>query len=132
MKPRMLLTVDAEGQLLSVPVRVGQAVDVVAQAGRPKTITGGSPLGRLHSHCTRHVQLLPCYCTCMFAYLFGDTPFLGVTTLLWRWPDLQCRKLTLGTKMRQVHCILCLLHELLHGGLLGMPAARCQHNREAG
>jgi hypothetical protein len=41
MKPRMLLTVDNEGQLLSVPVRVGQAVDVVAQAGRPKTITGG-------------------------------------------------------------------------------------------
>jgi hypothetical protein len=41
MKPRMLLTLDAEGQLLSVPVRLGQAVDVVAQAGRPKTITGG-------------------------------------------------------------------------------------------
>uniref|UniRef100_A0A383WPA2 26S proteasome non-ATPase regulatory subunit 2 homolog n=1 Tax=Tetradesmus obliquus TaxID=3088 RepID=A0A383WPA2_TETOB len=40
MTPRMLLTVDNEGQLLSVPVRVGQAVDVVAQAGRPKTITG--------------------------------------------------------------------------------------------
>jgi 26S proteasome regulatory subunit N1 len=41
MKPRMLLTLDAEGQLLSVPVRLGQAVDVVAQAGRPKTISGG-------------------------------------------------------------------------------------------
>lgn len=40
MKPRMLLTVDESGQLLSVPVRLGQAVDVVAQAGRPKTITG--------------------------------------------------------------------------------------------
>ena len=40
MKPRMLLTVDEEGALLPVPVRVGQAVDVVAQAGRPKTITG--------------------------------------------------------------------------------------------
>lgn len=40
MKPRMLLTLDGEGQLLSVPVRLGQAVDVVAQAGRPKTITG--------------------------------------------------------------------------------------------
>jgi hypothetical protein len=37
----MLLTLDAEGQLLSVPVRLGQAVDVVAQAGRPKTISGG-------------------------------------------------------------------------------------------
>eukprot|EP00210_Caulerpa_lentillifera_P009484 g9044.t1 len=40
MKPRYLLTVDVEGKLLPVPVRVGQAVDTVAQAGRPKTITG--------------------------------------------------------------------------------------------
>eukprot|EP00879_Flechtneria_rotunda_P023735 GHRR01025127.1.p1 GENE.GHRR01025127.1~~GHRR01025127.1.p1 ORF type:complete len:652 (+),score=250.63 GHRR01025127.1:1606-3561(+) len=40
MKPRMLLTVDEQLQLLNVPVRLGQAVDVVAQAGRPKTITG--------------------------------------------------------------------------------------------
>jgi hypothetical protein len=40
MKPRMLLTLDTEGSLLSVPVRLGQAVDVVAQAGRPKAITG--------------------------------------------------------------------------------------------
>lgn len=31
MRPRMLLTLDSEGQLLPVPVRVGQAVDVVAQ-----------------------------------------------------------------------------------------------------
>lgn len=40
MKPRMLMTLDEEGALLPVSVRVGQAVDVVAQAGRPKTITG--------------------------------------------------------------------------------------------
>ncbi|GAB4816037.1 hypothetical protein N2152v2_003083 [Parachlorella kessleri] len=40
MRPRMLMTVDESGKLLPVPVRVGQAVDVVAQAGRPKTITG--------------------------------------------------------------------------------------------
>ena len=40
MKPRYLLTVDTEGKLLPVSVRVGQAVDTVAQAGRPKTITG--------------------------------------------------------------------------------------------
>ncbi|XP_006656439.2 26S proteasome non-ATPase regulatory subunit 2 homolog A-like [Oryza brachyantha] len=40
MQPRMLLTVDEDLKLLSVPVRVGQAVDVVGQAGRPKTITG--------------------------------------------------------------------------------------------
>ena len=31
MRPRMLLTLDTEGKLLSCPVRVGQAVDVVAQ-----------------------------------------------------------------------------------------------------
>ena len=36
----MLLTVDEDLKPLSVPVRVGQAVDVVGQAGRPKTITG--------------------------------------------------------------------------------------------
>ncbi|OVA05659.1 Proteasome/cyclosome repeat [Macleaya cordata] len=40
MKPRMLMTVDENLKPLSVPVRVGQAVDVVGQAGRPKTITG--------------------------------------------------------------------------------------------
>ncbi|KAI3925638.1 hypothetical protein MKW98_001492 [Papaver atlanticum] len=40
MKPRMLMTVDENQKPLSVPVRVGQAVDVVGQAGRPKTITG--------------------------------------------------------------------------------------------
>ncbi|KAK1326758.1 26S proteasome non-ATPase regulatory subunit 2 1A [Acorus calamus] len=40
MQPRMLLTVDENQKPLSVPVRVGQAVDVVGQAGRPKTITG--------------------------------------------------------------------------------------------
>lgn len=40
MQPRMLMTVDEELKPLQVPVRVGQAVDVVGQAGRPKTITG--------------------------------------------------------------------------------------------
>ncbi|KAJ4850213.1 26S proteasome non-ATPase regulatory subunit 2 A [Turnera subulata] len=40
MQPRMLLTVDENLKPISVPVRVGQAVDVVGQAGRPKTITG--------------------------------------------------------------------------------------------
>ncbi|KAF2551341.1 hypothetical protein F2Q68_00033379 [Brassica cretica] len=40
MQPRMMLTVDKDLKPLSVPVRVGQAVDVVGQAGRPKTITG--------------------------------------------------------------------------------------------
>ncbi|CAI4221042.1 unnamed protein product [Auanema sp. JU1783] len=46
MQPRMLVTLCEDelkpGQLkqVSVTVRVGQAVDVVAQAGKPKTITG--------------------------------------------------------------------------------------------
>nr|XP_042912090.1 26S proteasome non-ATPase regulatory subunit 2 [Parasteatoda tepidariorum] len=40
MQPRMLVTFDEELQPLPVPVRVGQAVDVVGQAGKPKTITG--------------------------------------------------------------------------------------------
>ncbi|KAL3695426.1 hypothetical protein R1sor_009502 [Riccia sorocarpa] len=40
MQPRMLITLDQDLKPLSVPVRVGQAVDVVGQAGRPKTITG--------------------------------------------------------------------------------------------
>ena len=40
MAPRMLVTVDEEGSPLPVPVRVGQAVDVVGQAGKPKSITG--------------------------------------------------------------------------------------------
>ncbi|XP_047337356.1 26S proteasome non-ATPase regulatory subunit 2 homolog A-like [Impatiens glandulifera] len=39
-QPRMLMTVDEKLKPLPVPVRVGQAVDVVGQAGRPKTITG--------------------------------------------------------------------------------------------
>ncbi|PRQ38825.1 putative armadillo-like helical protein [Rosa chinensis] len=39
-QPRMLLTVDENLKPLSVPVRVGKAVDVVGQAGHPKTITG--------------------------------------------------------------------------------------------
>ncbi|XP_055949286.1 26S proteasome non-ATPase regulatory subunit 2-like [Argiope bruennichi] len=40
MQPRMLVTFDEDLQPLPIPVRVGQAVDVVGQAGKPKTITG--------------------------------------------------------------------------------------------
>ncbi|XP_055389133.1 26S proteasome non-ATPase regulatory subunit 2 [Condylostylus longicornis] len=40
MQPRMLITFDEHLNQLQVPVRVGQAVDVVGQAGKPKTITG--------------------------------------------------------------------------------------------
>jgi len=40
MHPRFLITLDENLKPLQVNVRVGQAVDVVGQAGRPKTITG--------------------------------------------------------------------------------------------
>jgi 26S proteasome regulatory subunit N1 len=40
MAPRFLITLDEELKPLTVNVRVGQAVDIVGQAGRPKTITG--------------------------------------------------------------------------------------------
>ncbi|KAI9554984.1 hypothetical protein GHT06_020273 [Daphnia sinensis] len=40
LQPRMLITFDEELRPLPVSVRVGQAVDVVGQAGKPKTITG--------------------------------------------------------------------------------------------
>eukprot|EP01103_Thecamoeba_quadrilineata_P019196 TRINITY_DN766_c0_g4_i1.p1 TRINITY_DN766_c0_g4~~TRINITY_DN766_c0_g4_i1.p1 ORF type:complete len:865 (-),score=217.23 TRINITY_DN766_c0_g4_i1:30-2624(-) len=40
MHPRMLMTLDEELKPVPVSVRVGQAVDIVGQAGKPKTITG--------------------------------------------------------------------------------------------
>ena len=40
MQPRMLVTFDEELRPSPVSVLVGQAVDVVGQAGKPKTITG--------------------------------------------------------------------------------------------
>ncbi|KAI9596099.1 26S proteasome regulatory complex, non-ATPase subcomplex, Rpn1 subunit [Syncephalis fuscata] len=40
MYPRFLITLDERLNTLPVTVRVGQAVDVVGQAGRPKAITG--------------------------------------------------------------------------------------------
>ncbi len=39
-QPRMLVTFGEDLTPLPVTVRVGQAVDVVGQAGKPKTITG--------------------------------------------------------------------------------------------
>lgn len=39
-RPRMLVTVDESLNPIKVNVRVGQAVDIVGQAGKPKTITG--------------------------------------------------------------------------------------------
>ena len=40
MRPRVLITLNENLEAISVPVRVGKAVDTVGQAGRPKTITG--------------------------------------------------------------------------------------------
>lgn len=40
MQPRFVSTVDETGKQLQIEVRVGQAVETVGQAGRPKTITG--------------------------------------------------------------------------------------------
>jgi 26S proteasome regulatory subunit N1 len=40
MYPRFLITLDEELKSIPVSVRVGQAVDTVGQAGKPKTITG--------------------------------------------------------------------------------------------
>jgi 26S proteasome regulatory subunit N1 len=40
MHPRWLITLDEDLKEIKVPVRVGQAVDTVGQAGRPRNITG--------------------------------------------------------------------------------------------
>jgi len=40
MHARMLMTLDEDGNVVPVNVRVGQAVDITGQAGRPKNITG--------------------------------------------------------------------------------------------
>ena len=40
MYPRMLITVNENLEKIKVSVKVGQAVDTVGAAGKPKTITG--------------------------------------------------------------------------------------------
>ncbi|KAK8521161.1 hypothetical protein V6N12_005072 [Hibiscus sabdariffa] len=40
MQPKMLMTLDKNLKPLSVPIRVGQAVDIAGKAGQPKSITG--------------------------------------------------------------------------------------------
>lgn len=40
MQPRWLLVLDENLQTISVPVRIGQAVDIVGKAGTPKSIVG--------------------------------------------------------------------------------------------
>uniref|UniRef100_A0A672ZV30 26S proteasome non-ATPase regulatory subunit 2 n=1 Tax=Sphaeramia orbicularis TaxID=375764 RepID=A0A672ZV30_9TELE len=53
MQPRMLVTFDEELRPLPVSVRVGQAVDVVGQAGKPKAITG------FQTHTTPYLPVTP-------------------------------------------------------------------------
>jgi hypothetical protein len=62
MQPRMLMTLDEDMKPLPVTVRVGQSVDVVGQAGRPKTITGDflpRIAARLHFASLPHTLLCP-------------------------------------------------------------------------
>lgn len=40
MYPRFLIGFNEEGESIPVSVRIGQAVDVVGQAGKPRTIAG--------------------------------------------------------------------------------------------
>lgn len=40
MRPRMVMTLDEDGEELETQVRVGRAVETVGQAGKPKRITG--------------------------------------------------------------------------------------------
>ena len=40
MNPRFMASLDQDLQLMPATVRVGQAVETVGQAGRPRTITG--------------------------------------------------------------------------------------------
>lgn len=59
MRPRMLMTVDEEGKLLPVSVRVGQAIDVVAQACPPFPLPHiGKPCTKCASVCKHTVHML--------------------------------------------------------------------------
>lgn len=81
----MLLTVDENLKPLAVPVRVGQAVDVVGQAGRPKTITGfqthSTPVllaagDRAELATEKYTSLLYAF-SCNYAMAFFSNIFFG-------------------------------------------------------
>ena len=87
MYPRFLITFDESIENLPVTVRVGQAVDVVGQAGRPKTITGfqthSTPVLLAHSEraelATEECKLLFFFhCLMMLTSFFIDTPLAPV------------------------------------------------------
>lgn len=73
MYPRFLITFDESVESLPVTVRVGQAVDVVGQAGRPKTITGfqthSTPVLLAHSE---RAELATEECKFFFFFIIFD------------------------------------------------------------
>lgn len=76
MRPRFLLTVDEAGDPLPVAVRVGLAVDTVAQAGQPKSITGAccpAASARSNKQARRRGVLARC---------LGTVPWRGVPVQL--------------------------------------------------
>ena len=70
MNPRMLITVNEDLSWRPVTVRVGQAVDTVGQAGKPKTITG------FQTHTT------PVLISAKERAEFGTEEVLGVSSVL--------------------------------------------------
>lgn len=78
MYPRFLITFDESVENLPVTVRVGQAVDVVGQAGRPKTITGfqthSTPVLLAHSE---RAELATEECKFFYINLFFKTLLNG-------------------------------------------------------
>lgn len=64
MRPRMLLTLDEQEQLLPIPVRVGQAVDTVAQVSMSSLCHARKslppPLSLMSSADLRINQQIPC------------------------------------------------------------------------
>lgn len=86
MYPRFLITFDESVESLPVTVRVGQAVDVVGQAGRPKTITGfqthSTPVLLAHSE---RAELATEECKFLQSIIAMSTPTL---TLILRFLDI--------------------------------------------
>lgn len=88
MYPRFLITFDESVESLPATVRVGQAVDVVGQAGRPKTITGfqthSTPVLLAHSERAElateecklcflfHVYIVTNFLVVLIRYSFGS------------------------------------------------------------
>lgn len=68
--PRYLITLNEELKSVPITVRIGQAVDVVGQAGRPKTITG------FQTHST------PALMSYSERAEFATEEFLGLTSVL--------------------------------------------------